>query len=66
MTLEELWEHINSYPSRMTIYDEDNNTEWTEEDADEMDNVVEEYGDETVRYWDISCIAGELRLYVSF
>jgi hypothetical protein len=50
----------------MTIYDEDNNTEWTEEDADEMDNVVEEYGDETVRYWDISCIAGELRLYVSF
>lgn len=66
MTLEEFWGHINSYPSRMTIYDEDNNTEWTVKDFDEMDNVVEEYGYKTVYNWDIRCIMGELRLFVSF
>jgi len=66
MTLEELWNHINSYPSRMTIYDSDDNTEWTVEDAEEMDNVVDEYGHEIVHDWNISCIAGELRLFVSF
>jgi len=66
MTLEELWNHIKSYPSRMIIYDEDNNTEWAEEDVDEMDNIVEEYGDKTVYSWNISCIAGELRLCVCF
>lgn len=66
MTLEEFWGHINSYPSWMTIYDKYNNTEWTVEDVDEMDNVVDEYGDKTVYNWDISCINGKLRLYVCF